>query len=117
MADFRLPLTDRNVANLPFPLSGWYLARDAELGGFFVQVGLRAKTFMIQADLRRDGRRSTIRMKVAAVGDMSSRYKLSHISQVKRLAAGGIYNGRGRFDGRGAADAGGLSARGCGKGR
>lgn len=73
MADLRLPLTDKNVANLPLSIAGWYLARDTDLAGFFVQVGIKTKTFMIQADLRRDGERSSIRMKVAEVHELSTR--------------------------------------------
>lgn len=73
MADLRIPLTDRNVANLPFPASGWYLARDTDLAGFFVQVGMRAKTYMVQGDLRRGQARSTVRMKVASASDTSAR--------------------------------------------
>jgi hypothetical protein len=73
MADLRLPLTDKNVTNLPLSIAGWYLARDTDLAGFFVQVGIRSKTFMIQADLRQDGERSSIRMKVAEVEEMSTR--------------------------------------------
>ena len=73
MADLRLPLTDKNVANLPLSMSGQYLARDTDLPGFFVQIGIRSKTFMIQADLRRGGERSSIRMKVAEAEEMSTR--------------------------------------------
>lgn len=73
MADLRLPLTDRNVSNLPHAMTGWYLARDTDLPGFFVQVGMRAKTFMIQGDLRKGSDRSTVRMKVATAEEMSAR--------------------------------------------
>ncbi|WP_315799201.1 hypothetical protein [Bradyrhizobium sp. SZCCHNRI3043] len=36
MADVRLLLTDKEIARLPTPRKGWYLARDTELKGFFV---------------------------------------------------------------------------------
>jgi hypothetical protein len=53
MGDFRLPLTDKNVAGLALADKGaQYRARDTDLAGFFVLVGSRAKSFMIQADLR-----------------------------------------------------------------
>ncbi len=73
MADLRLPLTDKNVAALPLATSGHYLARDAELSGFFLFVGIRMKTFMIQADLRLNGLRQSIRMKVGEACDFSAR--------------------------------------------
>lgn len=74
MADLRLTLTDKNIIGLQLAAQGWYLARDTEQGGFFVQVGKTSKTFMIQADLRRDdGTRTTIRMKVCEVGEMNAR--------------------------------------------
>lgn len=73
MSDLRLPLTDRNVAGLPPAPGGQYRARDTELAGFFVLVGGRKKSFMLQGDLRVPGRRQTVRMKVADVGDLSAR--------------------------------------------
>lgn len=73
MADLRLPLTDKNVANLPLAIEGQYRARDTELAGFFVMMGMRSKTFMIQGDLRVDGERSSIRMKVGEVEDLTAR--------------------------------------------
>jgi integrase len=73
MADLRLPLTDRNIASLPYSLEDWYLVRDVELAGFFVQIGKRSKTFMIQGDRRQGKERASIRMKVACVEEMSTR--------------------------------------------
>jgi hypothetical protein len=35
MADIRILLTDKTIAQLPNPNDGWYLARDTELKGFF----------------------------------------------------------------------------------
>jgi hypothetical protein len=48
----RLALTDKTILRLPFTGSGQRLVRDAELSGFFVIVGKRTKTFMVQGDLR-----------------------------------------------------------------
>ena len=45
MADIRILLTDKTIAQLPCPNDGWYLARDTELKGFFVVVGKRKRTF------------------------------------------------------------------------
>jgi integrase len=73
MADLRLPLTDKNVAALPPAVGSQYVARDAELAGFFVLIGVQTKSFMIQGDLRLNGQRQSIRMKVAKVGDLTAR--------------------------------------------
>jgi hypothetical protein len=73
MADLRLPLTDKNVTALPPAVGSQYVARDVELSGFFVLVGTRTKSFMIQGDLRLNGQRQSIRMKVAKVGDLTAR--------------------------------------------
>jgi hypothetical protein len=58
MTDVRILLTDKTIAQLPTPEEGWYLARDTELRGFFVVVGKRKRTFTVQGDLRRGGKRT-----------------------------------------------------------
>ena len=74
MADVRIPLTDKAIARLPAPKDGWYLARDTELKGFFVVVGKRKKTFTVQGDLRRGGKRaSSIRVAIGDAGEISTR--------------------------------------------
>jgi integrase len=74
MTDIRLLLNDKAIARLPNPASGWYLARDTELKGFFVVVGKRKKTFTVQGDLRRAGKRaSTIRVSIGDVREVSTR--------------------------------------------
>jgi hypothetical protein len=54
MADIRILLTDKTIAQLSSPNDGWYLARDTELKGFFVVVGKRKRTFTVQGDLRQE---------------------------------------------------------------
>jgi integrase len=75
MAERKFHLTDRSVADLPppSPPAGRYLARDTELAGFFVQVGQRTKTFMVQGDLRIDGTRQSVRLKIGVAGRMTTR--------------------------------------------
>lgn len=48
-------LTDKAIAKLPFAQHGQYKVRDAELKGFFVRVGKRSKTYMVQGEHWRDG--------------------------------------------------------------
>jgi integrase len=69
----RLILTDKAIINLPFTTAGQRLVRDAELAGFFVLVGKRSKTFMVQGDLRADGKRQSVRLKVGEAGELSTR--------------------------------------------
>ena len=74
MADVRLLLTDKAIAQLPAPDDGWYLARDTELKGFFVVVGKRKRTFTVQGDLRKNNKRaSSIRVSIGDAREMSTR--------------------------------------------
>ena len=74
MADVRILLTDKAIAQLPVPDDGWYLARDTELKGFFVVVGKRRRTFTVQGDLRKGGKRaSSIRVSIGDTREMSTR--------------------------------------------
>ncbi len=73
MAGVRVHLTDKEVLRLPVPDKGWYLARDAELKGFFVVVGRKTKTFTVQGDLRVGATRQTIRVAVGEATAMSTR--------------------------------------------
>jgi integrase len=74
MADIRILLTDKAIAQLPVPNNGWYLARDTELKGFFVVVGKRKRTFTVQGDLRSGGKRaSSVRVSIGDTREMSTR--------------------------------------------
>jgi integrase len=69
----RITLSDRSIAALPFAASQQRIIRDSELAGFFLLVGKRTKTFMIQSDLRADGKRQTIRLKIGEAGRVTTR--------------------------------------------
>jgi hypothetical protein len=74
MTDIRLLLTDRAIVQLPAPDDGWYLARDTELKGFFIVVGKRKRTFTVQGDLRKDGKRvSSVRVSIGDTREISTR--------------------------------------------
>lgn len=74
MADIRIPLNDRAIERLPPPEKGRYIVRDTDLKGFFLMVGTRKKTFMVQADLRERGKRaSTVRIAVGDTAEISTR--------------------------------------------
>ncbi len=69
----RITLSDRSIAALPFAASQQKIIRDSDLAGFFLLIGKRTKTFMIQSDLRTNGKRRTIRLKVGEFGQISTR--------------------------------------------
>ena len=57
MHDQRLALTQKVITQLPSPAQGQYIVRDEEIKGFYLLVGKRRRTYMVQGDLRRNGRR------------------------------------------------------------
>jgi hypothetical protein len=74
MADMRIPLNDKTIERLPVPEKGRYIVRDTDQKGFFLMVGARKKTFMVQGDLREQGKRaSTVRLAIGDTGEMATR--------------------------------------------
>jgi hypothetical protein len=69
----RLALTDKAILALQLAAAGQQIVRDTELPGFFVMVGKRTKTFMVQGDLRQNGKRQSLRLKVGEVGEVRTR--------------------------------------------
>ncbi|MEH6759458.1 MAG: integrase family protein [Parasphingorhabdus sp.] len=66
-------LTDRTIIGLNSEKGRQKIVRDAELPGFFVMIGSRSKTFMVQGDLRQGDKRQSLRMKVGKVGKITTR--------------------------------------------
>ncbi|PYE86670.1 tyrosine-type recombinase/integrase [Phyllobacterium leguminum] len=74
MADIRILLNDRSISELGRPISGQYRARDTQLKGFHVVVGKRTKVFVVQGDLRKDGKRAaSISVRIGDAEAMSTR--------------------------------------------
>lgn len=74
MASQQLLLTDKAVARLPYAAAGQYKARDTELGGFFIQVGKRSKTYMVEGEYWRHGvREIRAQVKIGEFGDITTR--------------------------------------------
>jgi hypothetical protein len=90
MSDTRLALTDRSIAGLPPASSRQYFARDTELPGFAVLVGKRRKTFVIQGDIRKGKRRFSIRLKIGAVGEKTTREARAEAKELLGKIAKGI---------------------------
>ena len=92
----RLTLTDKAILALPFTGAGQRLVRDAELSGFFVLVGKRTKTFMVQGDLRANGKRNSVRIKVGEVGELNTREARAKAKTLLGSIAKGIEDGNDR---------------------
>jgi Arm DNA-binding domain len=64
-------LTDKAVERLPLALGGQYVVRDAILRGLFVLVGKRNKSWTVQGDLRRGRERTTIKITLGTIDELS----------------------------------------------
>jgi Arm DNA-binding domain len=74
MADMRVALSERVVARLMPSPEGQYKVLDTEVKGFYLLVGKRRRTFMVQGDLRANGKRaSSIKVSVGDAEDLSVR--------------------------------------------
>jgi len=90
MSDTRPALTDRSIAGLPPASSSQYFARDTELLGFAVLVGKRRQTFVIQGDIRKGKQRFSIRLKIGAVGEKTTREARAEAKELLGKIAKGI---------------------------
>jgi Arm DNA-binding domain len=69
-----LLLTDKAIARLPYAEAGQYKVRDVELKGFFLRIGKRTKTYMVQGEHWRDGfREFSTQKKLGDFGTISAR--------------------------------------------
>lgn len=89
MGDLRIALNEKSVARLSLAPSGQYKVRDADLKGFYVLVGKRRRTFMVQGDLRAAGKRaSSIKVSVGDAEQMSVREArataMSYLAEISR---------------------------------
>lgn len=73
MPDIRIPLNDKSILQLPDASDGQYKARDREVRGFYLLVGKKRRTFMVQGDIRKDGKRvASIKVVVGDASDMTA---------------------------------------------
>jgi integrase len=73
MSSQTFSFSDRALAQLPLADKGQYMVRDRDLRGFFVVVGARKKTYVVQAEFWQDGQRKGKRLAIGAVDEMSVR--------------------------------------------
>lgn len=83
-------LAEKAIIALPLASYGQHLIRDAELPGFFVIMGKRRKTFMVQRDLRTNGRRQSIGIKLGEVGDLKTREARAKAKELLGSIAKGV---------------------------
>jgi integrase len=69
----RLALSEKAIIALRLASQGQHIIRDTELPGFFLLIGKRTKTFMAQGDLRANGKRQSVRIKIGEVGQITTR--------------------------------------------
>lgn len=73
MSDTML-LTEKAIARLPLAETGQYKVRDVELKGFFVRIGKRTKTYMVQGEHWHDGcREFAVQKKLGEFNALSAR--------------------------------------------
>jgi len=83
-------LTDKTIARLPYACERQYKVRDQELDGFFVLIGKRRKSFMVQGEFWRDGvREFALQTKLGEFGDLSTRKARSKAKDALGLIARG----------------------------
>jgi integrase len=73
MATDRISFSDKTVATIAFAEKGQKVIRDADLPGFFVKVGTRTKSYMVQGDLWRGSVRQSITVKIGECGRLPAR--------------------------------------------
>ncbi|HEY2530244.1 MAG TPA: Arm DNA-binding domain-containing protein [Xanthobacteraceae bacterium] len=86
----RLALSDKAIVAFHFAPSGQRIIRDTQLPGFFVMIGKRTKTFMAQGDLRVNGKRQSIRIKVGEVGEIKTREARAKAKELLGSIAKGV---------------------------
>jgi site-specific recombinase XerD len=70
----RMILSEKNLERIQPPASGQFMVRDADLNGFYLLVGVKRRTYMVQADLRQSGKRlATVKVKVGDAAAMTAR--------------------------------------------
>lgn len=91
MSELRANLTDRTIDRLSPAMRGQYVVRDEELRGFFVVVGSKRKTFVVQGECRQNGKRYYKKVTIGRAGDMTTRDARVHAkAMLAKIAKGGL---------------------------
>jgi integrase len=73
VSDLKATLSDKIVGRLPPAEKGQYVVRDTELRGFFLVVGTRKKTFTVQGEFWKGGKRQSKKIALGATDDLNTR--------------------------------------------
>lgn len=73
MNDLQATLNDRMIDRLALGTDERYIVRDADIPGFFVLVGARRKTFTVQGEFRKNGKRYTKRIALGTTDELTTR--------------------------------------------
>jgi integrase len=84
--------SDRAVQQLPLAEKGQYMVRDTDLKGFYLIVGTRKKTFVVQAEFWQAGERKSKRLALGGANEISVREaRISAKGQLARIASGQLH--------------------------
>lgn len=92
MSSQTFSFSDRALAQLPLASKGQYMVRDRDLRGFFVVVGARKKTYVVQAEFWQDGQRKGKRLAIGGVDEMSVREaRIAAKGTLARILSGDLH--------------------------
>jgi len=87
-------LTEKSINKLPFADLGQYVVRDSELGGFYLNVGKRTKSYMVHGEFWEDGVREFVqRKKVGVHGAISAREARNMAKEILLKISRGVRSG------------------------
>lgn len=73
MSDFKATLNDKMISRLALADEGQYQVRDADLKGFYLLVGKRKMTFMVQGEFWDGGKRHQRKVAIGTVDEVTTR--------------------------------------------
>lgn len=91
MSDLKATLNDKMIARLSLADKGQYVVRDTELKGFFLVIGKKKKTFTVQGEFWRDGKRHYKKVAVGTADDMTTRDARTEAKDILAKIAKGEY--------------------------
>jgi hypothetical protein len=91
MSDMKATLNDKMIARLALADDGQYVVRDADLKGFFLVVGKRKKTFTVNGEFWKDGKRHPKKVAIGAADEMSTRDARTAAKDILAKIAKGEY--------------------------
>jgi hypothetical protein len=91
MSDFKATLNDKMISRLALADEGQYIVRDTELTGFFIVIGKRKKTFTVQGEFWKDGKRHHKKVALGTIDALNTRDARTLAKDVLARIAKGDY--------------------------